>query len=103
MTGGFPSLVRAIPELRDTLLQHRVFLGTRRIPLYATLAALLMRRRRLAGLALAWWVSRRTLDAVRIEHEPRTIAEGVAFELASDVVIGAALVAGSARAKQVVL
>jgi glycosyltransferase involved in cell wall biosynthesis len=103
MAGAFPSLIGEIPELGSTLLTRRVFLGTRRIPLYAVVIGFLLRRPRLAALAAAWWVGARALEAVRIEKSPGKVAGGVVVELASDVVSGAALVSGSVRARRPVL
>jgi len=103
MAGAFPSLVREIPELRGTLLRHRVFLGTRRIPLYVFVAATLLRLRRPAGIAALWWLGARALHAARVEKSPRELARGVAIEMAADVVTGAALFVGSARARRAVM
>jgi glycosyltransferase involved in cell wall biosynthesis len=103
MAGAFPPLVREIPELRRTQLQDRLFLGRRRIPLYATLAAIMLRRPGLAAVAALWWVAARARQGARVEREPVALARGVAVELACDVVTAAALIAGSARARNVVL
>lgn len=103
MAGAFPSLVREIPELRETLLRHRFFLGTRRIPLYALVVSLLLRRPRLTALAAALWLGARARDVVRLEKSPRKVVRGVAVEVAADVVTGAALVVGSIRARRAVL
>ncbi|HLW16638.1 MAG TPA: glycosyltransferase, partial [Actinomycetota bacterium] len=45
MAGAFPTLIREIPELRATMLRGGVFLGTRRIPLYAAIVSFLLGRR----------------------------------------------------------
>jgi len=103
MAGAFPALVRQVPELRKTQLQDRVFLGRRRIPMYATIAAALLGYRGLALLGLVWWVGLRSRDALRGERVPVKAARGVAVECALDVVTAAALVAGSVRARNVVL
>jgi GT2 family glycosyltransferase len=103
MAGAFPALVREIPELRRTQLQDRVFLGRRRIPMYATAAATLLGRPRLAWLGAAWWIGLRIRDAVRVERAPAKVARAVAVECGLDVVTASALVAGSARARNVVL
>jgi cellulose synthase/poly-beta-1,6-N-acetylglucosamine synthase-like glycosyltransferase len=103
MAGAFPSLIREIPELGSTLLTRRVFLGTRRIPLYAVVVGLLLRRPGLAALAAAWWVGARAVDAQRREKSPGKVAGGVAVELGADVVTGAALIGGSVRARRAVL
>ena len=103
MAGAFPSLVREIPELRDTLLRHRFFLGTRRVPMYAAVLALLLRLPRLSLLAAAVWAALRARDVARAERSPAKVAEAIGLEMAGDVVSGAALVAGSARARKLVL
>ena len=103
MAGAFPTLIREIPELRGTMLRGGVFLGTRRIPLYAAVVSFLLGRRGLAAAALAWWVGARARDAMRHEQPLPKRAEAVALELASDAITGAALVAGSVRARKLVL
>ena len=103
MAGAFPTLIREIPELRGTMLRGGVFLGTRRIPLYAAVLSWLFGRRRLALLAAAWWIGARAREAMRHEQPPAALAEAVALELAGDVVTGAALVGGSVRARKLVL
>jgi glycosyltransferase involved in cell wall biosynthesis len=103
MAGAFPTLIREVPELRSTMLKGGVFLGTRRIPLYAAALGLLFGRRRFASLALAWWVGARARETLRHELSPAERAEAVALELAGDVTTGAALVSGSVRARKLVL
>ena len=102
MSGAFPALVREIPELRETALAHRYFLGTSRIPLYAAVVALAARRPRVAGAFAAVWVGRRAVGVGRARSLRRG-ALGLVGELALDVVTAAALVSGSARARRVVL
>ena len=103
MAGAFPTLIREIPELRSTMLRGGVFLGTRRVPLYAALLGFLIGRRGLAGAALAWWVGARAREAMKHEQPLAARAEAVALECASDAITGAALVAGSVRARKLVL
>src|SRR5207248_5060739 len=98
MAGGFPALVREIPELRGTLLTRHMFLGTRRIPMYAFIAAALLRWRLPALAALAWWAGARAREARRLERSPAPLMKGVAVEMATDVVTGTALAAASVRA-----
>jgi hypothetical protein len=102
MTGGFPALVREIPELRETALAHRYFLGTTRVPLYAAVVAAAARRPGVAGVSAGVWVGRHAF-ALRGGGSLRRRALGLAGGLALDVVTAAALVSGSARARRVVL
>ena len=102
--GAFPALVRAVPELRATFLVDRYFLGTRtRLGLYAAIAAALLGRRRAATLALAAWALPHARRAASTETSRRRALWSVPADLAVDAVTGAALVAGSARHRTVVL
>ncbi len=103
MAGAFPELLRAVPELRRTMIRHRVFLGRNRVPTYATLAALLARRPRAAVVTVAWWAVVRYRES---SGGHATAAERLAampLEMALDVVTAAALVSGSVRSRTVVL
>jgi hypothetical protein len=80
-----------------------VFLGTRRIGLYAAVVLLLARRRRAASAALAVWAAGWTRAAWRGEGSPARRLAAVPALLAIDAVTGAALIAGSVRAGEVVL
>lgn len=102
MSGAFPALVREIPELRETALAHRYFLGTTRVPLYAAVAAAAARRPRLAAACTGVWVGRHAL-AMRGAGSFRRRVLGVVGGLALDVVLAMALASGSARARRVVL
>jgi glycosyltransferase involved in cell wall biosynthesis len=99
--GAFPALVREIPELRGTLLHRRVLLGRRRqeFLLLAVVLALL-RRPGLAVLALCPWVWH---HANRVDRSDSRWPARVAVLLGLEVVTESALVAGSARARTVVL
>ena len=102
--GAFPALVREVPELRDALLVDRLFLGGRwRVGLYAAGASLLLRRRRLALLGVASWLLARGRHAVSAETSRRRALWSVPADLGVDLVTGAALVAGSARHRRLVL
>jgi glycosyltransferase involved in cell wall biosynthesis len=103
IAGAFPTLVREVPELRKTLLHAGIFLGRRRIPLYATLGALATRRRALSAAALAWWAVSRARDSKGAGATTRDLAVAIPVELAVDVVTAAALFVGSARARNIVL
>jgi glycosyltransferase involved in cell wall biosynthesis len=103
--GAFPALVREIPELRDMpLVRQRILLGRSARPaLYCLVVALVFGRRRLALLAaLAWagWRAREMLAAPGAE--PNDLV-WLPAEMAADVGTAAALVAGSIRARSVLL
>jgi hypothetical protein len=104
MAAAFPALLREVPELRPTLLRHRVLFGTRsRVPMYAVALALLLRRRRLGLLATAWWGWSRLRDLRQQPASwPRRIS-ALPQEMALDAITAAALVAGSARARTLAL
>lgn len=104
MMAAFPGLVREVPELRSTLVHHRVVWGPRnRMPVYAVTIAILRRRRVLLALALAWWVAVRTRD---LRRQPGTRAQRVKAlpqEMLLDVVSTAGLCAGSVRHRVLLL
>lgn len=96
--GAFPGLVRAVPELRCLLLHDGVWLGSpRRGLLYVAVALAALRHPAPAALAVAAWV---------LGHA-RALGPGgrraLPVVLAHDAVTGASLLAGSARARTVVL
>jgi glycosyltransferase involved in cell wall biosynthesis len=101
---AFPALVREVPELRSTaLLEGGWQLGrSSRIPVYATGLALLAGRRRLALAGLAWWASVRAAE-LRDQPAPRRRLALLPVVMALDAVTAAMLVAGSAKARTVVL
>jgi len=101
MTGAFPALVGEIPELRETALAHRFFLGTSRVPLYMAAALAVAGRRRWASVCAGVWVARRARGMPRVSWKRRGV--GLPGELAIDATIAAALVAGSVRARRLVL
>jgi hypothetical protein len=104
MAAAFPALLREVPELRPTLLRHRVLFGTRsRVPTYAVALALLLRRGRLGLLATAWWGWWRLRDLRRQPASwPRRFS-ALPQEMALDAITATALVAGSARARTLAL
>lgn len=102
---AFPAIVREVPELRRTMVRHRVLFTHRsRVPLYATVAALATRQPALIGGALAWWVSHRFRHTLR--RAPLPVPQRVAAlptQLVLDVVHSAALITGSIRARTLLL
>jgi glycosyltransferase involved in cell wall biosynthesis len=96
--GAFPALVREVPELRETLIVNRIFLGSRRrVPFYATVLAVAARRRAWAAMAAGWWFVARAVD---VRPAPVPMFEKIALvlgEMTTDAILGSALVLGSAR------
>ncbi len=103
-TAGFPGLVRDVPELRGTLLRGRVWLGTRRVPLYGlVVAAALPWRRWLVPAAGVVWVAARARDAWRAPGSRKRRLAAVPIEMTVDVVTAIAIIAADVRARTVVL
>jgi glycosyltransferase involved in cell wall biosynthesis len=101
---AFPAMVKEVPELRDTLLKWRWQLGERsRLPVYVAVAALVVRRPRLAGVAVGWWVVERLRELRMFPLPWRRRLQVLPVEMAIDVVTAGALVVGSARARSVTL
>jgi glycosyltransferase involved in cell wall biosynthesis len=99
--GGFPALVREVPELRETLLDHRYLLGRRgQLWLLGAVAAAVLRRPRLAVLAGGLWVR---AHARRIDRTTDRWPVELVGVLALDAVSEAALLAGAVRARVLVL
>jgi glycosyltransferase involved in cell wall biosynthesis len=101
---AFPAMFKEVPELRRTLLVDRFLLGPRtRMPLYATIAALLTRRRVFIAAALGWWVALRLSELRRFPIPWRRRVALLPIEMGVDVVTTASLLAGSIRHREVVL
>lgn len=103
VVGSFPALVREVPELRDLLLRRKVFLGYRRVPLYATIAALISPYRWIAAATAVWWVVARARDARRRGGSRSSQVLAVPVEMAVDAVSAVALVRGAIRARRFVI
>jgi hypothetical protein len=127
--GAFPSLLAEVPELRATLLSDRVFLGgPRRVPAYLGLLLAAVRVARLAapvdhralrparrgrstraapspaaGLLLAAWAWGRAAEVRRAGANPLRRPDLVAAEMLTDLLTALALLAGSARARTLIL
>ena len=102
--GGFPTLVREVPELRQTFLWRRVFIADAgRVPFYAALLLGLAGRRQAAAVALAAWAAYRARQVTRTEPQRKRWPAATAEVCALDAVTAAALVAGSLRARTPVL
>ncbi len=102
---AFPAMVRDIPELRGTALIRWGFqLGHRtRLPVYALVVALLLNRRLPAAVAFLWWTALRTGELRRYPIPWARRLKLLPVEMAVDALTAGALVAGSARARNVTL
>ncbi|MGH9247369.1 MAG: glycosyltransferase family 2 protein [Acidimicrobiales bacterium] len=104
MAAAFPALVREVPELRSVLLRRHFLLGPRsRVPVYATVAALVTRRPAVVAAAAGWWVVTRARDVRRAPVRWPWKLAALPLEMVLDVATSAALVIGSVRARTVVL
>jgi glycosyltransferase involved in cell wall biosynthesis len=105
--GAFPALIREVPELRRTLMHHRwLFAQRSRVPVYATFAAFAVpgrRRRVMVGTALGWWTFVRLRDIGRSGGSWDERLRVLPAEMLVDVLWCGALLAGSARARTLVL
>jgi GT2 family glycosyltransferase len=97
LTRGFPQLSRDVPELRERLFFARVFLSRDQALFAAALAGLLLARRLPAAALLALPYAR------SVRQQTGSSVLGAGSKLLSDAMIFAALVAGSARARALVL
>jgi len=104
MAAAFPALIADVPELRTRMVRRGVMFGDRsRIPMYAAGVALAARKPRLAAAATAWWAASRWRE---LRATPATLSEQMAAvpqEMGLDVVTGAALAVGSARARKLLI
>jgi len=104
MAAAFPALIAEAPELRPRLVRRRVQFGERsRLPMYATGAALLARRPKLAAVAAGWWAFSRWRELRTTDATTEEQLVALPQELALDVVTGAALVVGSVRARTLLI
>lgn len=103
LVGAFPALIAEVPELRQHLLARRVFLGTSRVGWYAAVALLAAGRRRAAAAAFGAWASRWLRVAWQHDGPPARRVAAVPALLALDAVTGVAVIAGSVRARTLVL
>jgi hypothetical protein len=102
--GAFPSLVREVPELRQTLLVDGLVLGGySRLPLYGAATALLAGRRRLATAGVAIWVAARVHRMARRESSLTRRVASLPIDLVVDALSAIALAVGSARSRRLVL
>jgi cellulose synthase/poly-beta-1,6-N-acetylglucosamine synthase-like glycosyltransferase len=104
MMAAFPAVVREVPELRSTLVRRGVLWGPRsRVPFYATLAAVVARRRLAIAIAVVWWAATRLAE---LRRQPASWPERIVAlpqEMLLDAVTAVALCTGSIRSRVVLL
>jgi len=100
---GFPALVSEVPELRDTFLRRRVFLGTSRIPLWGAALAAVSRRPTLASASLLWWLAAHWRGIRRAESSRKRSLAALPVLAVTDLLTAGALLVGSVRARKLVL
>lgn len=105
VAGAFPALVRDVPELRALLLRGRIWLGPpRRLPVYALIpAAAVPWRVWMLPAVGAWWLASTTMAMRRSRGSRKRRLMAIPVEMAVDLITGMALVAGSIRARTLVL
>ena len=97
-------LVREVPELRSSFLRHRVVLGApTRLPLYAALPFIALRRWRFACVCLLAWLGANAWTLHRLPGGTRRKAAALPVAVAGDAVTAACLLAGSSRSRTLVL
>lgn len=101
---GFPAMIRDVPELRATLCHNGVQLGERnRLPVYAAAIAVGLGRKRVAAGAAAVWAAMRLRELRRYPIPARRQLAFLPLEMGLDVLTAGSLVAGSIRARSLVL
>jgi glycosyltransferase involved in cell wall biosynthesis len=101
---AFPAMVKEIPELRRTLVRWGWQLGVRtRLPVYALVPALALRRPPLVAGCVLWWTALRVQELRRFPLPWRRRVEVLPVEMGIDVLTAGALVTGSIRARSVLL
>ena len=102
--GGFPFLVRDVPELAPILLRSGVALGTwRRVPLLVALLTGAAGRRDLAAVSAAMWSTLVVAHVLRDEPSLRRRARLLVLAFQVDAVSALALLVGSVRARRLVV
>jgi hypothetical protein len=97
-------MVKEIPELRRTLVRWGWQLGRRtRLPVYALVPAVALRRPPLVALVVLWWAGLRLQELRRFPLPWRRRLQVLPVEMGLDVLTAGALVTGSARARSVLL
>jgi len=103
LIGGFPELIRECPELRSTVLSQGVFLGRRRLPLYAAIVLTAAGQRWLGALTALGWAGLHGRTTLRQSGPLRRRMLAVPVEMAIDVISAVALILGSIRTRSIVI
>ena len=101
--GAFAELFRAVPELIDLLGPELRRTARRRAPLYVGVVAGVAGRRRLAGVALASFVTDRWVQLGRSEPSLVRRLKVLPVDLAVEAVSAASLLVGSVRARHLLV
>ena len=101
--GAFPALFREVPELDELLGPQFREQRWYRAPLYGAVASLAAGRPRWAAAATGAWVAARWSHLSRAEPSLARRVKVLPIQLALDGIAAAALVAGSARARKLLL
>jgi glycosyltransferase involved in cell wall biosynthesis len=104
MLGSFPGMIHEMPELRLSLMRHRVLFGQySRLGAYGLALGLLSRRRVLVVAGALTWVGLVVRDVRQADGSGRAKLEAVPAKMLVDLVSAAALVAGSVKSRTLVL
>ena len=105
VVGGFPRLLREVPELRWTLVRKRIVLGKPGARLWVYIALLVVVPPvQLMGLAGAIvWVGARTSELMKRPGSLARRLRALPIDLALDVTRAVALLLGSARARKLII
>lgn len=101
--GAFPGLVKQVPELRRSMLQARVFLGTSRVALYLACVLLVAQLPYQALVAVAVFAGVQLGRVLRAPGSLKRRLLAYPIVVATDVVTAGALLAGSIRSLSLVL
>jgi glycosyltransferase involved in cell wall biosynthesis len=105
IVGGFPRLLREVPELRWTLIRRRIVLGYTgpRLWVYPALLVLVPPLRLLGVAGMIVWVGARTRALVKRPGSLGQRLRALPIEMALDLTRAAALMLGSALARKLVI
>ncbi len=103
LIGGFPELIRECPELRASMLSQGVFLGKRRLPLYAAIVLVAAGQRWISLLATLAWAGNHGRRTLRTPSPLGRRMLAVPVEMLIDVISAVALFIGCIRTRSIVI